>query len=132
MAGDFNMSLTEVPKQLRSRGIRCDCVAWYPWQLNRARDGYNQRLDFDSCGIFYIGGTAEVITTWGLNDIDRLTAVAGDELDPDLDVYGGSNFPGQPWHCYRSRRENETPADKNLEDRLRDRLAPSTTEAELS
>ena len=32
VAGDFNMSLTEVPNQLRSRGIQCDCVAWYPWQ----------------------------------------------------------------------------------------------------
>ena len=28
VAGDFNMSLTETPKLLRSRGITCECVAW--------------------------------------------------------------------------------------------------------
>ena len=27
LAGDFNMSLTEVPNQLRRRGIVCDCAA---------------------------------------------------------------------------------------------------------
>ena len=32
LAGDFNMSVTEVVKQLRSRGIQSDCIAWYPWQ----------------------------------------------------------------------------------------------------
>ena len=30
--GDFNMSPTEVPNQLRSRGIHADCCAWYPWK----------------------------------------------------------------------------------------------------
>ena len=30
IAGNFDMSLTEVPKQMRSRGILCDCAAWYP------------------------------------------------------------------------------------------------------
>ena len=31
LAGDFNMSLTEVVKRLKNRDIKCDCVAWYPW-----------------------------------------------------------------------------------------------------
>ena len=42
LAGDFNMSLTEVPKQLRSRGITCDCVAWYPWQQAAVADPQSQ------------------------------------------------------------------------------------------
>ena len=29
LAGDFNMSFIEVPKQPRSRGIVCDCRHWY-------------------------------------------------------------------------------------------------------
>ena len=72
VAGDFNMALTEVCKQLGNRGIVCDCVAWYPWKhvpqattlgtqavvadLVAAKEqdiGRNgQRLGFDSCGIF--------------------------------------------------------------------------------
>ena len=76
LAGDFNMSLTEVPKQLRSRGITCDCVAWYPWKGDGAQTCNNaeisalsrgQPLGFDSCGIFYIGGRVEVITDWICN-----------------------------------------------------------------
>ena len=73
LAGDFNMSFTEVPKQLRSRGILCDCVAWYPWQRNKGPCGMEtavvglseQRLGFDSCGIFYIGGRVEITRPWG-------------------------------------------------------------------
>jgi hypothetical protein len=71
VAGDFNMSLTETPKQLRSCGIICECVAWYPWQrddiscrnaaINAGISAH--RLGFDSCGIFYIGGKVQVIAT---------------------------------------------------------------------
>ena len=32
LAGDFNMSLTEVLVQLGQRNINCDCIAWYPWE----------------------------------------------------------------------------------------------------
>ena len=134
LAGDFNMSFTEVPKQLRNRGILCDCVAWYPWQ--QAGDtraavaaASEQRLGFDSCGIFCIGGSVQVSTPWSLQHIDILAAVAGDH--PDLDVYEGTNVPGQPWACYRSRTFNERPTDKDLKARLRDLLTPSTTTEEL-
>ena len=50
VAGDFNMSLTEVPKQLGSRGLSCDCVAWFPclsWprhqppEVSRSRGRHN-------------------------------------------------------------------------------------------
>ena len=32
MAGDFNMSFTQVCRLLRDRGIRIELVAWHPWQ----------------------------------------------------------------------------------------------------
>ena len=136
LAGDFNMSLTEVPKQLLRRGILCDCVAWYPWQWPQSRGMQaavmhttEQRLGFDSCGIFYIGGSVQARTPWNLQHIDILAAVAGDHAD--LDVYPAANAPGQPWHCYRSRAYGERPDEKNLQDRLRDLLTPSTTQEEL-
>jgi hypothetical protein len=141
LAGDFNMSLTEVVKQLKTRGITCDCIAWYPW-VHAAEPLHEQPLGFDSCGIFYIGGRVQVRLDWSLDHIDVLTAVAEEmpvevavhpEFDPDtmqmrktLDTYRGSNHPGQPWHCYRSKSFNEVPADKNLRDRLYDLLRPST------
>ena len=105
LAGDFNMSLTEVCKQLRSREISCDCVAWYPWQRPKATVAGDdeQRLGIDSMGIFYIGQGSnryvEIRTTWTLRDIDDLTAVAGD--NEKLDTYAGENVPGQPWGKYR-------------------------------
>ena len=130
LAGDFNMSLTEVPKQLRLRGIDCDCVAWYPWMTKTAVAGYgDQRLGFDTCGILYIGGRVMVTTVWSLKHIDILTAVADD--NEDLHVYDSMTVPGQPWHCYRSKKYQETTADKHLGDRLRDLLTVSTTNEEL-
>ena len=80
VAGDFNMSLTEVPKQLRSRGLSCDCVAWFPWVHSSLRV-HRQALGFDSMGIFYIGGIVEVSLPWSLVDIDKLTAVAEDDSE---------------------------------------------------
>ena len=134
LAGDFNMSLTEVPKQLRSRGIHCDCAAWYPWEHAEIKntavaDKVSMGLGFDSCGIFYIGGVVEVVTTWNLDHLHLLTAVADQETG--LDVYEGNAYPGQPWKCYRSRKERETDADKNVKERLTDLLTPSTTEDQL-
>ena len=80
---------------------------------------------------------------WSLDHIDVLTAVAEQmpvelavhpDFDPDtmqmrkkLDTYRGTNHPGQPWHCYRSKSFTEAPAEKNLRDRLYDLLRPSTT-----
>ena len=47
MAGDFNMALTRVIPELRSRGLICDCIAWYPW-VHRTRKVHEQPLGFDS------------------------------------------------------------------------------------
>ena len=106
LAGDFNMSFTEVVKQLRRRNIVCDCIAWYPW---RHEDMllHDQNLAFDSCGIFYIGGTVQVSLRWGLGDIPKLTTVAGEltaVAGEELDTYGGQNHPGQHWSAYRVKR----------------------------
>ena len=135
LAGDFNMSLTEVPKQLRSRGIKCDCVAWYPWQQAAVADPQSQRLGFDSMGIFYLGGEVEVKMPWNLGHVEILSAVTdarhGAAL-ANLDVYAGQNVPGQPWHCYRSKAYNEPACNKDLEARLRDLLTPSTEQEELA
>ena len=134
LAGDWNMSLTEVTKQLRSRGLFVDCVAWYPW-IHASEKTNEQRLGLDSCGIFYVGGCIEIVMRWGLNDIDLLTAVAGtaeeEELQTLLDEYDGHNTPGQPWSCYRSKNLKENPRDKNLGDRLRDLLGRSTEPKDL-
>ena len=89
---DFNMSLTEVPKQLRSRGIYADCCAWYPWKhinpgVSVVEDMQGSTpLGIDSMGIFYIGGTVGVTPSYGLAAVDDLTAVA----DSRLHVYEAS------------------------------------------
>ena len=44
------MSITEVVKQLRSRGILIDCVGWYPWR-HAVTELHGQPLGFDSCGM---------------------------------------------------------------------------------
>ena len=109
--GDYNISLTEVCKQLRARGISCNCVAWYPGQKKKPPNDMEaavagmdeQRLGFDLIGIFYISwGSSRIVeisTPSSLHHIDILTAVAGDHKD--LDVCEGGNYPGQPWGCYR-------------------------------
>jgi hypothetical protein len=137
LAGDFNMFLTQVPGALRSRGIECDCLAWYPWRHATARV-HEQALGLDSCGIFYIGGNVHVSPCWSLEHIDVLTAVAGDmdqkyqerQCEP-LDVYEGQNVPGQHWAAYRSKSLNERDDEKNLKERLEHLLRPSTTQAHL-
>ena len=134
LAGDFNMSLTEVPGQLRSRGIQCDCVAWYPWKHFNPPVPEEMRttpaLGLDSCAIFYIGGTVQVKPEWGLGDVNMLSAIAITAVaDARLDEYVGQNTPGQHWSCYRSEAKKK--GDRNLQDRLRDLLAPSTTQDAL-
>jgi hypothetical protein len=80
----------------------------------------------------------QVFLHWGLNQMDILTAVAdnmqeqhADEDSQTLDMYCGTNYPGQHWACYRSRALKEPSDHKNLKDRLEDLLRPSTTEKQL-
>ena len=108
LSGDFNMSLTQVVQQLRSRGIPIDCVAWYPWLKSTVAPAQVSQLGTDSCGIFCIGGDASVQLTWGPRDIDELvSAVAADSR---LDVFEGSSLPGQHWKCYIPK--SQTPREK--------------------
>jgi hypothetical protein len=147
MMGDFNMSLTEVPNQLRSRGVVCECVAWYPWRLKGEPAGQTneaiaelvscQPLGLDSMGIFFVGGNVKVKMDWDFNKIDLLSAVADDRGNPqsqpcmDLTEFEGMNTPGQVWTAFRSKKYAETVKDKDLKARLTDLLTPSTTQAEL-
>ena len=141
---DWNMSLTEGPKQLRSRGIECDCVAWYPWRHVDPGDAIKAEmtnttpLGFDSCGIFYLGGTVQAKPQYCLSDIDSLTAVAGvlgnehlsgNFFGVDLHTYKGQQTPGKHWSCYKSEKLK---AQKNLTNRLKDLLTPSTTQKDLA
>jgi hypothetical protein len=134
LAGDFNMSLTEVCKQLRMRNIDVSCAAWYPW-LHTETEVHGSKLGFDSCGIFYIGGAAEVTPLYGLDHLSKLTAVAGEELHEELflemDEYKGANVPGQHWSCYRQGHKNQTDEQKDLMARLTDLLTPATLPDDL-
>ena len=47
MAGDFNMSNTQVVVEMRKRGLICDCIAWYPWNHATLRT-HGQALGLDS------------------------------------------------------------------------------------
>ena len=134
MAGDFNLSLTRVVPELRSRGLEVDCIAWYPW-FHRADHLFGQRLGFDSCGFFYIGGMVQVKLQWSLKELDILTMVFDNDDAADdrwgLDWYSGTNFPGQPWKCYRSVRYEEADGEKDLRARLTEFLTPSTLQEDL-
>ena len=123
------MSLTQVPVELRNRGIKCDCIAWYPWRHETQRK-HEQALGLDSCGIFYIGGNIQATLNWGLEQLGDLTAVAEQMQESNLDVYHGAQHPGQFWTAYRSKKK-ELDKDKNLKQRLVDLLTPTTTAIEL-
>jgi hypothetical protein len=125
LTGDFNMSLTDVTVQLRSRGIQIDCVAWYPWCLSGGV--HDQNLGFDSCGIFYIGGSAGVRLKFNQLHIQALTsAVAGEFAEMKLDEYKSGSHPGQHWSAYKSMPE------KPIGAKLRDLLQPEQEEQELA
>ena len=128
------MALTQAIPRLRSRGLRIDCCAWYPW-YHTSECTHNQSLGFDSCAIFYIGGFVEVRLPWDFSDVDFLTAVRGTPQsrsdDKRLDEYEGTNCPGQPWSCYRRTAHRETDSMKNLSQHLKDLLEPETAVAEL-
>ena len=129
-AGDFNMSLTQVINQLKERGIKCDCCAWYPWRHARTQV-HGQSLGFDSQAIFYVGGKVQVKLDWGIDSIPEITAVAEDLKQSSLHEYDGQNVPGQHWACYRSYRGNDADHEKDLAQMLQDLLQQSTNQAEL-
>ena len=130
--GDFNMSLTEVPKQLRSRGINADCCAWYPFKhINPGGSVHSEQrsstpMGIDSLAIFYIGSQAQIAPSYGLADVLDFTAVAA-----NLPVYEGENVPGKHWSCYRSDATHKK-KEFDLEQRLVDLLTPTCTKEDLA
>ena len=106
-SGDFNMSLTQVIERLRSRGIVCDCIAWYPFRLTNC-SLKEPAFGLDSCGIFYVGGTVSVRLDPAidklLHTLDPTTAVA-DDMGVDLDTYVCFKNPGQHWSAYRPSKK---------------------------
>ena len=112
------MNFTQVVRQLRSRGIQCECIAWYPWKV-KDTPGRELPLGFDSCGIFYIGGCVDVSMPWMLKDVHILTEIAA-AIDQKCTQYGqkplheyeSKNAPGQPWKCYRFRTDTKKKPDK--------------------
>lgn len=102
------MSVTEVNKELRSRGIVSDCAAWYSW-IHETEQFDDHPLGLDSCAIFYIGGDVQVKMPWNIFHLDILSAVAEDiewigegrEVE-QLHRYNGNSYPSKLWHCCRS------------------------------
>lgn len=108
------------------------CCAWYPWR-HKTLQTHNQHLGFDSCGIFYIGNKVQNNPTWSLRDLPTLTAVADDVPgENSLDLYEGSNYPGQPWGCYHCISKKESERVKDLNARICDLLEATTTREELA
>ena len=95
MSGDFNMALTKVVPELRSRGITADLCAWYPYFASNA--AHDQTLHLDSCAIFVIGGNAAVQMPW---DERHMHTFASHDTSTGLPIYDGAH-PGQSWKCYR-------------------------------
>ena len=95
MSGDFNMALTKVVPELRSRGIAADLCAWYPYFASNA--AADQKLHLDSCAIFVIGGNAAVQMPW---DESHMHTFASQDASTGLPIYHGPH-PGQSWKSYR-------------------------------
>ena len=70
------MSFSDVCNQLRSRGIKVDLVAWHPFHIT-GKVGGSQRLGFDSCGIFFVGGIVGIRLKYSLEHVDLLLSDGG-------------------------------------------------------
>ena len=99
LSGDFNMALTRVVPELRSRGVQADLCAWYPYWNSMGLEKFHM----DSCGIFVIGGTAEVNPTWSEESmhIFQCPRSAPDHL-PTFD----GPHPGQSWVHYHPKLQS--------------------------
>ena len=63
LAGDFNMSLTQVVPRLTARGLNIDTCSWYPW-LHEEKHAQEICLGMDSLAIFYIRGDVRCELQW--------------------------------------------------------------------
>ena len=139
-AGDFNMGMLHVPKELSCRGLKCDCIAYYPWAMGRGVPATNfpHRLGLDSMAFFYIGGEVEARVNWPLSHIERLKSAGKSNVvsdwGVDLDTYEAQGkWPGQPWQCFKCKRTvKESATDKDLAKSLKEFLTPTTPTDELA
>ena len=136
------MAAGNVRQEFSSRGLACDCIAWYPWRLGPDYPkpfNYSQRLGFDSMMFLYLGGDVEAQINWPFSHIDRLTEVgmatgATSDFGETLDTYDvEGSLPGQHWSAYRSTRtRKEKATEKHLATLLTKLLEPTVTVDELA
>ena len=99
LSGDFNMALTRVVPELRSRGVLADLCAWYPYWNN----GGLEKFHMDSCGIFVIGGNAEVNPTWSEESMHMFKCPRSAPMR--LPTFDGPH-PGQSWVSYHPKGQS--------------------------
>ena len=121
--GDFNMAFFMVVPEMRSRGVKIDLAAWYPWKL---ADG---TACADSCGIFFVNLPGQYLLETGPECLHadnekgffwEKPAVAGKERYPVFDKNTGPGFP----LCHFLPKINVQP-------KVRESLTPTLTGQEL-
>ena len=85
--------------QLRSRRIQVDLIAWHPFHVKGDVVG-PQRLGFDSCGIFYVGGQASIMLPGyrgkGQSVVTGPPGLEKGKCQPPAKGEGKSKVTGQP------------------------------------
>ena len=148
LTGDFNMSLMQVPNELKAHNVFVSCAAWTPWCMTNAWStefpGRSPDIGIDSCGIFMVdkGHNTKVTLQWGPDSIDPITGAAvpaqsavaddnaGTAFRRELHRYERGNAPGQHWTCYcQGKAQTSLPGSgANFERSLHDLLDPATTQ----
>ena len=93
------MALTRVVPELRSRGVQAALCAWYPYWNSMGLEKFHM----DSCGIFVIGGNAEVNPTWSAESMHMFKCPRSAPMR--LPTFEGPH-PGQSWVCYLPKNQS--------------------------
>ena len=103
---DLNMSLFAAVRELRSRGVRVTCLAWFPWVDSKGV------ASVDSCAIFGIRQVIEVRLNHDVSicteDAERLSeGKAKGERGRELATLSMPSMrgPGQQFSCYLPKSE---------------------------
>ena len=140
LGGDFNMWMLQVPQTLRSFGLVCDTLAYYPFELSAdIEPDFQVRIGLDSMAFFWLKGGCECWVNWPYNHIERLRAAGNpscggaatmtkNDWEEYLDKYEKrGTFPGHHFSRYRATDANHEPNNvKNFEKSMRDFLTHST------
>ena len=84
LAGDFNMSLWVVAREMRQRGLQITIAAAFAWAELGAGEAKS-----DSCGIFLLGPAASTQLLWGPGDF--ASAIADEDKLPRF--VAGQGYP---------------------------------------